>query len=262
MATCGFAPINPGHGAGRSMLALTTEDVPSSMGFNGGKMKHIFSFEKHAYVSQFNSPEAEQALLNGNMYYKIFGSNGMIQVLSAGDGDPSNLRAYARYDTREKPGDTTVDGKKLTKLPPGKNPDVYPGHSYYYAQVTKDDAHGPKMLDVVQRHGDRLRSIGKEWVSVEWVGTKFNRTPGVPHDVAMAIHQDQQVDPDLGIERSFTGLKKYLLEECADEPVEGLVIEHDGVYWKVKAEGFVEYFRDCPFHGTKKENAKPPIFLA
>jgi hypothetical protein len=235
--------------------------------FNGGKMRHLFEFDdsfRYKPDGRFSSSEAEQALLEGSLYHKIDGSNGMVQVIPLKDGR-ATLKVFERRDTRGK--GHVVEGQKLTKLPNGKNPDSYPKHTYYLLEVTKDvitkslSKRNAAMLELVERHKDKLLSMDREWISVEWIGRKFQQTPGVPHDVAMAIHEDQVVEEEkLMIERSFDGLKKYLLEDCAEHPVEGLIVAHEGLYWKVVTKAFCERNKN-PFH-TNKENGRPPVFLA
>jgi len=238
--------------------------------FNGGKMRHLFPFDtNYCYKTDgtFTSPEAETALCDGTFYHKIDGSNGMIQVVHASsNGEVPKLKVYERRDTRGK-GDTW-EGQQLTPLPTGKNTDTYPGHTYYFYEVTTDVA-GKKMekrnramLDTVERHKDNFLVLNREWISVEWVGTKFQQTPGVPHDVALAIHEDQILDTETAetIERTYEGLKKYL-EDCAENPVEGLIVAHEGVYWKVTTGGFFSSNSVQNPFAKNRANGKTPRFM-
>lgn len=253
------------------------EDQPETKPscFNGGKMYHIFAFndETKRYESEFSSPEAEEAFEHGTLYYKIDGSNGMVQAIQDEESTtPPTVKIYQRLDTKGKDpnGDTTV-----TPLPSGKNPSVYPGHSYCYSEIT-EDVSGKKlvkrnraMLELVQRHLEKF--VSREWTSVEWVGTMFNKTPNVPHPIALAIHEEQRVVPcnngedkqdgDLAMERTFDGARKCLLEDCVDQPIEGFIIEHGGRYWKVRSDCFLlpPGTKD-PFR-VNRDNSRPPVFL-
>lgn len=236
-------------------------------------MEHLFAFndqtKKYETNGSCSSLEAEQALLEGAMFYKIDGSNGMVQVIhdsSDFQANPPMIRIYQRLDTR---GSPPPSNNHLIPLPAGRNSPEYKGHSYYYDEITEHVA-GKKlskrnraMLELVERCAEKLVLLGQEFISVEWVGQMFNKTPNVPHAVAMALHQDQKVSEKVNnnIVRSYTGICKYLLEDCTDEPVEGLILEHHGVFYKVRADCFLlpRGVKD-PFR-AKKDKARPPIFL-
>ena len=240
-------------------------------------MYHIFVFndETKRYDPEYSSPDAEQALLHGTLYYKIDGSNGMVQIIQPEDPTLSpQVKVFQRLDTKGK-----EPKEEVTPLPEGMNASEYPGHSYYYSEIT-ENVPGKKlvkrnraMLDLVNRNLEKF--VGREWTSVEWVGEKFNQTPNVPHPVALAIHEEQRVDgpsltkdvgeengeASLAIERTFEGVRKYLLEDCVDQPIEGFIIEHNGCYWKIRSDCFLlpEGTKD-PFEGNRAM-ARPPIFL-
>jgi hypothetical protein len=172
----------------------------------------FFSFdETYLYLPSFESEAAKEALEKGKLLYKIDGSNGLVQ--KGNDG----LEAFQRLDTRGRPPPEMcviepirmdVDGKKARKRK-------------------------QEMLKVVQDHADHIVKFG-ECVSIEWVGLEFNKTPGVPHDVGIAIHAEQVCEEP--VERTFEGMKSFLLE--SDPPIEGLIVEYEGLYWKVTAGGF------------------------
>lgn len=263
-------------------------------------MQHIFAFNdetrRYDESGKLHSPDAEEALQHGMFYYKIDGSNGMVQVIrpAADDDEPIRFKAFQRLDTRgkEPPTESINNEPPLIPLPPGKNPTTYAGHSYYYSEISNNVA-GKKlvkrnraMLDLVTRHADHLVAMDREWISVEWVGAMFNKTPSVPHAIALAIHDDQRLvvgggemegvlqlpptttqptptpTPTTTITRSFDGMRKFLMDDCADHPIEGLVLEHEGVYWKIRSDGFLlpKGVKD-PFKGQNRENAMAPIFL-
>jgi hypothetical protein len=218
--------------------------------FNGGKMVHIFSFdeETHLYSPSFESEAVKEALEKGKLFYKIDGSNGLVQK-----GNNDGLEVFQRLDTRGRP-----PPEGCVPLPAGSNVDAYQGHSYYYEPI-RMDVNGKKarkrneeMLKVVQDHADHILKFG-ECVSIEWVGQKFNKTPGVPHDVGIAIHSEQLCEER--VERTFEGMKSFLLE--SDPPIEGLVVEYDGLYCKVRGDGFD---KKCRFK-RNPQSARPPTFF-
>jgi hypothetical protein len=222
--------------------------------FNGGKMAHLFAFDEtaHLYTRKVAS---ESALEKGRLYYKVDGSNGLVQ--SSPDGQ--DLEAFQRLDTRGRP-----PPENCRELPAGQNVDSYQGHSYYYEQI-RPDVNGKNarkrndaMLRVVQTHSDNFRSLfqssGGKYVSIEWVGRKFNKTPGVNHDVAIAIHSEQVCDE--AVNRNYDDIRSFLLE--SDPPIEGLILEHEGIYWKVRSDCFD---KSCRFK-TETASARPPVFLA
>jgi hypothetical protein len=237
--------------------------VPAS--FNGGKMIHIFSFddETHLYAPTFESAASKEALEKGNLFYKIDGSNGLVKKKKGNDGLVL-LEAFQRLDTKGRP---SPEG--CIPLPPGSNMDSYQGHSYYYEPITtnvdgkKARKRNEDMLKVVQDHAHHMfPKVGNEeeeesaasmFVSMEWVGYKFNKTPGVPHNVGIAIHSEQACKEV--VERTFEGMKSFLLE--SNPPIEGLIVEYDGLYYKVRGDGFD---KKCRFR-TNPSSARPPIFL-
>jgi hypothetical protein len=241
----------------------TKKMIPTKKSFNGGKMVHIFEFDNETklYAPHVASKSASEALENGRLFYKIDGSNGMI-LIDRDDNDDNGstssntLLAFQRLDTRGRP---VPD--HCTPLPNGNNADVYEGHSYCYEPILSDvpgkksKKRNEAMLAVVQKHADHLSSLGRDAVSIEWVGQKFNKTPGVPQDVAIAIHSEQ-ICEEQPIDRSYEGVRSFLLG--VDPPIEGLVIEFQGTYWKVRADCFD---RKCPFK-TNTSAARPPLYLA
>jgi len=233
--------------------------------FNGGKMIHIFEFDttSHLYLPRVASEAAEEALKNGRLFYKIDGSNGMI-MKNFCDGDDENdsntnlLVAFQRLDTRGR----TIPAH-CVQLPNGQNSKVYEGHSYCYEPISidvpgkKQKKRNQAMLSLVQNHSDYFLSLmnkrGDNCVSIEWVGTKFNRTPGVPPDVAIAVHSEQVCE--VTVDRNYEGMKSFLLD--CDTIIEGLVIEYCGNYWKVRADCFD---KKCTFK-TNNSSARAPKYL-
>jgi hypothetical protein len=178
-------------------------------------------------LAKVSCPEAKVALECGTILLKIDGSNGMIIT-----GDDGTFHPYERLDTKGK-----EIPSRCTALPEGSNPDAYKGHSYCHEPISLE-VEGKKlknrnqaMLDVVERHEDRLLSFGNT-ISIAWYGKKFQKTPGVPHDVAIAVHADQVCEEDFDLTQD--GVRDFLLN--SDPPIEGVIVEHKGKYWKVRSD--------------------------
>jgi len=232
---------------------------------------------------------------------------GNIRVTTTEDDDgkkggttPITMRAYQRLDTKGKappPGCIRLPSNSNNRGE-GGNPESYEGHSYYYEPIKLDAEVMAKkklrkrnqaMLRIVQDHADYFVSLTtrsrngnggddakKNYVSVEWVGRKFNRTPGVPHDVAIAVHAEQLVPSEevARLERTYDGMKKALLlltlevdnndttTTTTPPPViEGYVVEYEGTYWKIRADCFD---RRCPFKERRDGDGqvvRPPVAL-
>jgi len=304
--------------------------------FNGGKMHHVFLFneetKRYDENGKFFSSEAQEALEHGTLYYKIDGSNGMIRVIrpnnidgSTDENAPFILKAYQRLDTKGKDPSIAKDGAgaaaevALILLPDGPNASSYADHSYYYSEIMLN-VNGRKlvrrnraMLDLVQqRHADHFIKMEQEWISIEWVGTMFNKTPNVPHPIAIAIHAEQRVEYDATeghdvndandedysdarengkgvpvhgntgtnendkpratmytssepkpiIVRTYQGVRTFLMEDCVDQPIEGLVIEHERTYWKIRCDCFLLPNGNKDPFARNRDKAMPPVFLA
>lgn len=176
-----YRPVN------KTLLKMGSEDTEmkklEESGFNGGKMGQFFEFDSDfLYKDEIVSEEASTWKC---FFYKIDGSNGMIFV--GRDG----LTAFRRLDRKGKP---MTEG--CVALPKGANTYTYRGHTYCYEPITlnvtgkESKKNNHSMVDVVDKHEEHIRSLGTAFVSVERVGTKFNKTPGVPVDVAVAIHSE------------------------------------------------------------------------
>lgn len=224
------------------------------MAFNGGKMPHIFVFDRDSkppvYTDQFHSEEAAKALELGSFFVKIDGSNGMLHLVS----NDQAVTCYQRRDTKGKP---FPPGS--IPLPDARNEATYEGHSYCYEPILRDvigkklQKRNAAILDLVERHREYLLSLNaKEWISVEWIGRQFNRTPGVPEEVGLAIHAQQRVEVDFP--RTYDGLRDYL----GTTAIEGLIVEHEGYYWKVRSDCFD---RPSPFR-ENRESVPPPTYLS
>ena len=174
------------------------------------------------------------------------------------------------------------------------------GHTYYMKKVQLEDSDGKKqrkvkssLLQVLDDNRDDLidavRKYGSTdgYLSVELIGNKFQQTPGVYVDAAIAIHCEQRLDvladpttPAAGrmeegvdvsldkdieelkvgtqemknqvvaLPRTFDGMKDFLLSRN----VEGVVLEHNGTFWKIRS-NLMDV--DCLFE-KDRSNAIPP----
>lgn len=180
-------------------------------------MQHIFEIEKGwdennprkgRYFNSFTSGLAQEALENSvHMYKKIDGSCGIVSYDVAAD----ELSLYQRIDTRGRDPSFA-----LVPLPVGKNPVNYESseqaHSYFMEKIVVSEGDGKKakknkraLLDVLERNKDALVDLilsetssdddgsSPLYLSVELVGTKFNKTPGVDAPVALALHRRHSI---------------------------------------------------------------------
>ena len=212
-------------------------------------MEHIFEITEtqptptskrgvNVYSSRFSCPEAQEALEKGTFYWKVDGACGMVRYNSEED----ELEVYERQDTRGREA-----SEDLVPLRPGENQHEYgkdkDRHTYFMRKVAITDEDGKKqkkikaaILDVLKANRDVLisacREHGKDgWLSVELVGTKFQKTPGVEDEVAIALHKDQNLIIDGDLPRSYDEAKKFL----GQRSVEGIVVEWNGRYWKLRS---------------------------
>ena len=173
-------------------------------------------------------------------------------------------------------------------------------HNYYMKKIQLEDTDGKKqrkvkssLLQVLDDNRDDLieavRKYGSTegYLSVELIGKKFQKTPGVYVDAAIALHCEQRLDlvadpttsaaagikegidissdndieelkigiQDRKIEvvqlpRTFDGMKDFLLSRN----VEGVVVEHNGIFWKIRS-NLMDV--DCLFE-KDRSNAIPP----
>jgi hypothetical protein len=221
----------------------------SEFAFNGGKMQHIFKMENNLYTPEFSSECAKAALLCGRYFVKIDGSNHMVMKHASGA-----LSLYARYDVKS----TERIPNTCMELPAGGNPARYTSnhkeHHYCYRPV--ENVTG-KMANM---YGRLLRAAQSRFAheppghySVEVVGRKFQRTPGVDADAALAVHADQELT-DVRLS-TYADARTYLLDTvCA----EGIIVEHAGVYWKLRSNCFD---KECSFDGIKGSSDLPANFV-
>lgn len=215
------------------------------MSFNGGKMEHIFALKDNLYTDEYVNPAAEAALRNGKYFYKIDGANHMLNKKADG-----TVRLYERYDAKD--GICPANG---VDLPTGMNASKYQSkqqcHTYYYMPTWTKTGKLSKIYDRLQVTAEnKLADEPPGYYSVEVVGRKFQRTPGVDSDGALALHNEQAIG-DRKFD-NYQSIRTYLLEEIC---VEGLVIEHHARYWKVRSDCFD---KRCSFVQLKKGGSTLP----
>ena len=220
------------------------------MEFNGGKMAHIFKLVDNLYVKEFSEEGAESAFLHGRYYVKVDGANHMI-IKNSDD----EVELYARYDVGEREMPATC-----IPIPAGKNGMTYVSrqktHTYYYKPTRYIEGKLAKVYDILQRAAaDYVNDKPPGHYSVEVVGRKFQNTPGVDCDGALAVHSQQTISVDQEL-RTFTNIRRYLLEAVC---IEGVVVEHEGRFWKIRSNCFD---KDCLFEKVKRGKAQlPATFL-
>jgi len=157
--------------------------------------------------------------------------------------EDNDLAVYERQDTRGK--EPTED---LVPLVSGANTDRYgegtKKHSYFMRKVVLHKSDGKKqkkikqaLVDVVERNRKELIEAIKTHgdssgcLSVELVGQKYQKTPGVDVPVALMLHCEQNVIPAKGasLPRTYDEVKAFLASYVA----EGIVVEWEGEFWKI-----------------------------
>jgi hypothetical protein len=220
--------------------------------FNGGKMQHIFKLVDNLYVDEFYSEAARAALVKGSACVKVDGANHMVVKSDSG------ITLYQRFDSKS--GECP---EGYIDLPDGKNESRYTSrersHAYFYKPVDLETGKLRRIFAaLVDQAAGYLDAKPFGQYSVEVVGRKFQKTPGIDKDAALAFHADQclHLEPQV---RSYQGLRSYLLDQVC---IEGVVLEHEGIFWKVRSNCFE---KKCPFEnwkhggGPAPENAIPVV---
>jgi hypothetical protein len=183
--------------------------------------------------------------------------------------EEDTIELYQRIDTRGKDPPSALrelpsDGGNTTKYtsPDGKE------HTYYMEKIVLLETDGKKqkknkkiILDVLERHKTTFKELieqnSSDFVSVEIVGTKYNRTPGVAAPAAIAPHCLQKVVlENKSLPRTYEEAKQFLLS--SGMAVEGLVVEYNGKYWKLRSDMFDP---NCDFVTNKSKVMPPIVFL-
>ncbi len=206
-------------------------------------MYHVWKTDKKTYFPEWFSDDACKAMSGLNCgksraFRKIDGSCGAIMR----DNSSSPWKVYQRYDNRK--------GKYNEPFPvsfipiPDKK-----GCDYLLREISKDDKNMGSLYDSINTTEAKL---DKNFYSVELVGNNFNKTPGVVNNW-IAIHEHQKVLVDFPclttIDEWFDWMKDYFTTHHD----EGLVIEHNGCYWKIHGSKF------CP--NLHKKSYELPVLL-
>ena len=75
----------------------------------------------------------------------------------------------------------------------------------------------------VQEASERISNLNGNGASVEWIGTKIQKTPGIMREAGFIFHHDLRIEK-FGLERDI--IKEDLKQFFRNHIVEGLVIRH------------------------------------
>lgn len=216
----------------------------------GGKMFHAFKkTPNHLYTNEYTSNEAQEAVEQGQVFWKIDGSNGAMTL----DAESKMPTLWRRYDckppkkSKRSQGWTKLDPDNLPdgymNMPAGSaNPSSYEGHHYFYRRIerpstddkSKSAAQTHRLYDVADKtiQDATLRKDLEERgiLTLEMVGPSYNATPSVETD-NIAFHYRQVCSEPF--ERNLEGIRTLMSERA----VEGLVFLHKGRFWKVRGDG-------------------------
>lgn len=242
---------------------INTDEMKIADGFNGGKMFHIFGIKDGAYTGEFSSTGAQDAFEYGDVFHKVDGSNGAIELI---DGVYTLL---TRFDDKKGRVDATDPTYKTLKVGnvseyESDNGRKKVSHHYFLKKVVRPVPNESgkdakirremyRVLDLAIEGGNETLSLMREGdrVSCEIIGKKFNKTPGVDEDVNIAIHCEQTV---YFPERSISSVRDFLsINNC-----EGLIFNLGGICYKVRSNLL---FPNCRF-GKTSEGLLPIVKLA
>jgi len=244
--------------------------------FTTGKMEHIFEFDqpgkKAMYLPKYTSQEAEEAMNSfERMYMKIDGSCGALIRNDKGEFD-----IYARFDDtkkkfRDDDGKFTIPEGYLP-LPEGGNSAKYEGHRYYLRKLNRpvetdekgapiklkgEDVFVAQLYKSLDEADPQELSLLPDFNSIELVGKNYNQTPGVVGN-GIALHSQQRLDikfPEKQSPEEWLENLRTLMESEEGIVMEGVVIEHKGTWWKIRADHLCK--------GNKKDRSKhvPPALF-
>ena len=231
-------------------------------GFNSGKMKHLFDIgEDNLYKNNIQESSASLCdnkdymafFQNYDIFIKVDGQSGAIVY----DSDTDEYVLLTRYDDKKnKFKNGTNISKGYYKLMKG-NADTYSkgkNTHHYYLEVwprPSDDEKGKHAkivrelygrIDKMENRKERLSSY--EFNSCEFVGYKFQNTPGVFGN-NIALHKEQNIDAKYAKENllmihMFSKFEETLksegntiydsFKECLLDPnnmIEGFILERN-----------------------------------
>lgn len=237
--------------------------------FFGGKMFHCFENsngfsdgdDAQLYIKKLKEGALE-ALSKGNWFVKIDGSNGLLIF----NEESKQYDLYRRYDDKKDKFKGEVQPGYIN-LPPGKNPDVYESasasHKYYQQFIPRPslDTKGkePAMWRELYSQIDKAQAMGKlvnKSYSIELVGKNFSGTPGVP-TIGIALHCDQVMEKPPLLPNTEEEWYLYFYELFEKMCAEGIIVEYQGLYWKIRA----DLFRKDSAWRLGKELAIPPNLI-
>jgi hypothetical protein len=239
--------------------------------FNGGKMQHVFKYEKNKYNRnssgniEFSSMAAVRAFNMSNWWVKIHGSCWMID---SGPG-PNMGKVYKRYDSRGKPNpdsNTLLDSDPQPSITEDKK------HSYSWEPLQSSDTPGlkgkqkkliTKIWQAVYKFVEKNKNRGK--ITVEMCGNNFQKTPGIPYTVAIIEHHEQLLESillnynldSLNILENIKNIE-YLEKFLSRFAIEGFIVKDPltGELFKIRSNMLLE---NCPHelvhkHWIKNKN--------
>ena len=158
--------------------------------FNGGKIDHVFKYEKNKYKKdsrgnlEFSCLAAVRAVNMGQWRLKVHGSCWMIDC---GPGENKG-KAYMRYDSKNKPVPAiNIPLEKGTQ--PSTTKDSRHQYSWKPLESKNDTSLKGKRKKIVSKIWEAvddfvLKNNDKGKITVEMCGYNFQKTPGIPHLVA------------------------------------------------------------------------------
>jgi hypothetical protein len=245
--------------------------------FFGGKMLHSFENSQGLFDGDdaqnyipLLKDEARDALVNGQWFYKIDGSNGLLVF----NDESKTYDIFRRYDDKkDKFKNGIPDG--YINLPPSRNMDTYDSESAshkYYQQFIPRPAETTKgkeaalwrtlyaQVDKAHIEGRLNGSDGvpAKYHSIELVGKNFAGTPGV-EGVGIALHSAQVMEKPSESPKTDLEWFEYFHQLFRPDGLchEGIIISWNGLSWKIRA----EWFRKDSAWKTRKNTANAPVMI-
>ena len=75
----------------------------------------------------------------------------------------------------------------------------------------------------VQEASEKIKNLNENGASVEWIGTKIQKTPGIMREAGFVFHHDLKIE-NFGLEKDI--IRKDLKQFFRNYIVEGLVVRH------------------------------------
>ena len=212
--------------------------------------------------------EARDALLNGQWFIKIDGSNGLLVF----NDESKSYDIYRRFDDKkDKFRNGVPDG--YINLPVSRNLDTYESesasHKYYQQFIPRpiETAKGkePAMWRTLYSQVDKACSEGRlngadgtpmKYHSIELVGKNFSGTPGVD-GIGIALHSAQVMKKPECLPNTDLEWFEYFHNLFGGLCHEGIIVSWNGLSWKIRA----EWFRKDSAWKTRKNTADAPVMI-